>query len=152
MVTMIRVGTFSHGKVFVWESWTAIAFAGFAFAGWVACIAWGVHQWNALDPISAYQLGLAKNNKDAKACAEKAKAADRANAARDTAAPGASAADHAAALGEIAREQAQLMQRMQVQMMALENALRQQQHQQQPVWDQQQPVWDADSDQPRVLV
>ena len=54
-----------------------------------------------------------------------AEATAEANAAGSTAeSQGASAADHAAALGKIACEQAQLMQRMQEQMLALEKALR----------------------------
>ena len=129
MLTMIRIGTFSQGQVLVHESWSAMGFALFAFFLWVACVSWGVHAWNTLDPISAYKLGLSKNNENAKACAEAIKANAKGNAAGSTAESGASAADPAAKLAEMAFEHAKLMQRMQEQMEALGQTLREQQQQ-----------------------
>ena len=127
MLTVIKVGTFSQGQVLVQESWSAIGFAVFAFSLFLACVTWGIHVWNTLDPISAYKLGLSKDNFNARASAEAIQANAKANAAGSTVEPGVSAADHAAALAKLALEQAELMQRMQAQMLALEKTLREQQ-------------------------
>ena len=63
--TVLKLATFEHGRIVYLKSISALAFAGLGFAGWACACVYGTHTWKSLDPISAYNLGLTKDNTEA---------------------------------------------------------------------------------------